>query len=726
MLHVWLNGLTSLVLSISSVPARGAQLLCRQGAPGVSNPPLAKKKSVVWQGRGDSCTRVGAADVASCRWETNVSTVGNLSSAEQWELEATLQAYGGTVCSVAWDPTGLKIISGQLDGTVEVWHADVQENLTQWTWETKLVGHEDAVHTLAFSPESDLVISGSADGTAKIWSDVNRNLISEDVLTEPRLNLGARNEEAVLDGLNNTSNDSNYTSESADVPGPVYRISKDEWTELVGPRWGLVAALQDHADSVWFVEWANNESRVFVGNKDRTGCLWKDAYRIPRQGSDMVFATCTDRDKDRAEGNTVLRHSYDRTGRVWRAIGPSYPPMWRVEARLQDRHRQTHIVLDAALSSSGSKLVTGSADGIVRVWHVGERKYDIGHDQTQWELLGALKEHRTSVWAVAWSPDEMQLISASGDGVTHSWRQHSDEAYQWEVAGSLNQIKCLFTGDDEITSAYYAGQDMTHEVEGDLLDWQKDKALTVTPVPGEYLVITTRNYQPRACSSGGFAMTCTNGVSTALVDVYLGWEALGSAANFSEEHMRGEGAGWTSPKPSHSRFFLRADRLMHKICATHEPYSAYRIRLDTLAARGVGAFDNRATSAGEPLGPRSAGTREAFGQHGSMPGSLQRRFVQSPDAVGNHAFRRAGEVIQLPAVWAASWSPDGSWVATASKDGAVRVWRQLYFTPIVQWRLEATLRGHTGVVWSLEWSPDSRKLLSGGEDGHRIGTVMVR
>merc|ERR1719359_2473186 len=118
-------------------------------------------------------------------------------------------------------------------------------------------------------------------------------------------------------------------------------------------------------------------------------------------------------------------------------------------------------------------------------------------------------------------------------------------------------------------------------------------------------------------------MICSNGVTTGMSGVYLGWEAVGSSAPFDGAHKEGAGDGWTTPKASQSNFFLQADRFVHKLCATSEMFSAYRIRLATQAARGLNTFGERVAASGAVVGLTAAGNQEHVGPEGH----LQSTFV---------------------------------------------------------------------------------------------------
>ena len=61
-------------------------------------------------------------------------------------------------------------------------------------------------------------------------------------------------------------------------------------------------------------------------------------------------------------------------------------------------------------------------------------------------------------------------------------------------------------------------------------------------------------------------------------------------------------------------------------------------------------------------------------------------------------------------VWSVAWSPDGTNVATASADQTVRIWTAATGSPVM------VLRGHQAAVRTVAWSPDGIHLVTGSTD----------
>jgi WD40 repeat protein len=80
-----------------------------------------------------------------------------------------LQGYFGWTRSVAYSPDGAHIISGHQDGGIQVWDAVLRAPISE-----PLQRHTSPVCSVAFFPDGIRVASGSADGTVRIWDAASR------------------------------------------------------------------------------------------------------------------------------------------------------------------------------------------------------------------------------------------------------------------------------------------------------------------------------------------------------------------------------------------------------------------------------------------------------------------------------------------------------------------------------------------------------------------------
>jgi hypothetical protein len=102
---------------------------------------------------------------------------------------------------------------------------------------------------------------------------------------------------------------------------------------------------------------------------------------------------------------------------------------------------------------------------------------------------------------------------------------------------------CKFTVDNAVTSVFYNNRDITSTVTGSLGDWSQVKSVDVVLVANAYFVVAAENFETNsnACQTGGFSITCDNGVSS-----NEGWEAVGDSVSVADGRKSGVGSGWSS------------------------------------------------------------------------------------------------------------------------------------------------------------------------------------
>jgi WD40 repeat protein/serine/threonine protein kinase len=140
--------------------------------PGHTAPVFA----VAWHPDGRRIATAGSAG------RQNTVTVWNASDGRvHFKLSIDRDSSAGPYQAVAFSPDRRYLVTGQLDGAVEVWDAGTGQNVRT------LVTHEREIRGLVFSRDGRKLASASGDGTVKLW-DATR--LSEK--QEPRITLQAR------------------------------------------------------------------------------------------------------------------------------------------------------------------------------------------------------------------------------------------------------------------------------------------------------------------------------------------------------------------------------------------------------------------------------------------------------------------------------------------------------------------------------------------------------
>ncbi|EPH46430.1 AAA family ATPase [Streptomyces aurantiacus] len=323
---------------------------------------------------------VGHADsVNSVSWQGDrIASVSRDRTLALWDLHApggqlqTLRGHEGSVVSVDWSPSGTHLVTGGVDGTVNVW--DVAEGRVSATTHTGQVGgavfspdgtriavadhsghaflwhppavtalafldgHREAVTSLAWSPDGTRLATTSRDGTSRVWdASDGRELMT---LITGRYWLGGAA----------WSPDSRYLATS--LTDKAFRV----WDVEQGTA---VATLEGHTDYVWRMAWSPDGRRVATGSRDRTVRLWD-----PFDGTELRTMTGhTDRVQGigwSPDGTRLATASWDRTVRLW-------DPAEGRELAVVGVHDDQ--VNDLVWSPDGSRLATVSRDRTLRIWN---------------------------------------------------------------------------------------------------------------------------------------------------------------------------------------------------------------------------------------------------------------------------------------------------------------------------------------------------------------------
>jgi WD40 repeat protein len=342
---------------------------------------------------------------------------------EAWNLntrtaDAKLEAFGGTMRSLAVSPNGRLVAGGLTHRILTLWDvttgvrrdllgqhtapvnsiafttdgrclitASQDESLAIWDVESgtalgALRGHANWVTSVAITLDNRCAVSASSDGTLKVWD-----------LTA----IGA------LHPVEHHQGEITCAAASPDgrhvITGSADKIIK-VWDRETG---ALVRALEGHAAEVTGLAVTPNSGVLVSSSNDKILMVWDlstgDLLRRLNTGAKVSGVSLT------PDGSRAVSSSYDKTVKVWDLTTGSL---------IHTLTGHTNWVRSVLVTPDGTRAISSSWDGTVRVW-----------DLSTGQPLGVCTGHSSSVNDLVITADGMLAVSAAGD-----------EVIVWNVAGA--------------------------------------------------------------------------------------------------------------------------------------------------------------------------------------------------------------------------------------------------------------------------------------------------
>jgi WD40 repeat protein len=350
------------------------------------------------------------------------------------------------------------------------------------------------------------------------------------------------------------------------------------------------------------------------------------------------------------DGTRIVTGSDDQTAKVWDA---------RTGTALLELKGHTGPVWSVALSPDGTRIVTGSEDGTAKVW-----------DARTGTALLALKGHRTVTSSVAFSPDGTRIATSWGK----VWDARSGTP-QLELKGGEGSVAFSPDGTRIVTGTY-----QTAKV------WDARTGTLQMELKGHTGGVNSVAFSPDGTRIVG------GGDETAKV-----WDARTGTPQLE---LKGHtGNVWSVAfSPDGTRIVTGSLDKTAKVWDARTGSPQLELKGHTSQVTSV-AFS-------------PDGTRIVTGSH-DLTAKLWDALTGTPQlALKGHTVEVSAPPLKgyTGEVRGVAFSPDGTRIATASRDRTARVWDARTGTS------ELELKGHSSWVLSVAFSPDGTRIVTGSSD----------
>jgi WD40 repeat protein len=517
------------------------------------------------------------------------------------------------------------------------------------------------VHAVSFSPDGSRVLTASDDGTARIW----------------------RTNGALL----RTLRDGRPLTAASFSPDGTRALTagKDGTARIWRTDTGEPLAKIRHGGAVTSATFGHDGTIVLTTS-------WDGTARISTAATGATVVVIRHR-------RPVLSGSLTRDGRLLATVSSDRNSQTlRVRLFLLPSGQLLHElpvkgVTTIAFNPAGTLLATGSEDHTAAIWRVSSGR-----------RLHLLADHQGGVTDVAFGPNGQLLVTTSSDGATRVWDAPTGTRIATILghANAVNSASFSANGEFLIT----ASSDGTARV------WEAASGRFETVLRGHTDAVVAGAFSPNGrvvatASADGTARIWDPGTAPEL-RVLAADSGSVSAASFSPDNR----LVLTASDNRTARILTGDGRVLHVLrhptpvaSAVFTPDGTHVLTDGTDGTLRVWRTDT---------GALVRAVRDV--SEGPLALSADGRLLAAPTKSGGIRIWNAATFEPLRNLkrgapfTAASFSPDGQFVATAGADSLARIWDARTGA------LRRTLQGHKDVVTSVQFSPDGRLLVTASRD----------
>jgi WD40 repeat protein len=284
-----------------------------------------------------------------------------------------------------------------------------------------------------------------------------------------------------------------------------------------------------------------------------------------------------------------------------------------------------------------------------------------------------LEAHNNRVMSVSWSFDGKNIVSAGFDKVAKIWR--SDGTLLGTLSGHTDIIfDVAFSPDSELIAT--ASFDKTVKI------WNKNGVLVRTIAGHDDSILGVAwapNGQTIATASEDKTVTLWNRNGT-LINTFVGHTDTVFSVTFSPDGNTIASAGWDNT----AKLWNRNGTLLQTL-------RGHTDQVDSVAFSPDGNL----------IATASADLDKTI--------KLWQRDISSGSHSGSYQLIKSF-LAHNDTIYSVKFSPDGSTIASASKDGTIKLWNR-------EGELQQTFTGHTNSVNSISFNPNGKSIASASGDG---------
>jgi WD40 repeat protein len=611
-----------------------------------------------------------------------------------YRMKLVLHGHEDAIRYGAFSSDGCHIVTASNDNTARLWDAATGEELAN------LQGHEKTVYCAVFSPNKKLILTASVDGTARLW----------DVETGKTVAVLRGHEGPVFHAAFNPDG-SRIVTASADGTAGLWDTKTGELVAFMQPN--------DRPKLVWQADFSPDGRYIITVLQYGPAQLWDAA-----NGENLAILKGHDNRISHAsfspDSRFVITASEDKTARIWEtktgkqltvlkghyaalryaAFDPegqkvvttawNWPQERDGTARLWDARtgrqlsilRHENNVWHASFSPDGLQLATASGDGTAYLW-----------DAETGQLLAVLKGHNDSVRHTAFSPDDLQVLTTSQDGTARLWK------------AKINQPIAILKGHDgPVFHAAFnpdGSRIVTASADGTARLWDVETGDPITVLQGH-----TAKVEYAQFSSNSLRVVTASWDFTARVwDAETGHQiavlrhdAEVLNAMFTPDGRQVVTNSWDGTTRLWDAEKEKLLRFGYSLQASQNDYGSVELRpaergepLADIASRGKDDVPDRSYTVSNGLHIVSASDRTAW---------IFLAESHRPIA------RLRGHEARIRSV---NLSPYSRYVVTTSDDQTARLWG-------IQGQELVVLRGHKGIVRHAAFSPVHHRLITASDD----------